>query len=236
LSTPAGITVLILYSYCTHTVLILYSYCTHTVLILYSYYTHTVRILYSYCAHTVLILCSYCTHTVLILYSYCTHTVLILYSYCAHTALILYSYYTHTVRILYSYCTHYRYDDPGSWGNPIGGSRPFSAERLAAGEDPYLYKNADGNFHCLFHAFDRADTSISPVFFPGTVQHTHYRYTLYTLYTCTHARFGAGTHAFSRDGKVWYYSGMAYSNAVQFSDGTVEYMKRRERPHLVSGL
>jgi hypothetical protein len=79
---------------------------------------------------------------------------------------------------------------------------------LAAGEDPYLYKDADGNFHCLFHAFDRADTSISPVFFPGT-------------------------HAFSRDGKVWYYSGMAYSNAVHFSDGTVEYMKRRERPHLL---
>jgi hypothetical protein len=44
-----------------HTVLILYSYCTHTVLI-----PHTVPILYPYCTHTVLILYSYCTHTVLI--------------------------------------------------------------------------------------------------------------------------------------------------------------------------
>jgi hypothetical protein len=85
------------------TVLILYSYCTHTVLILYSY---TVLILYSYCTHTVLILCSYCTHTVLILYSYCPHTVLI---YCTHTVLLLYSYCTHTVLILYSYCTHTPY-------------------------------------------------------------------------------------------------------------------------------
>jgi hypothetical protein len=60
----------------------LYSYCT--VLILYSYDTHTVlTILYAYCTRAVLILYSYYTHTILILYSYCTHTILtILYSYC----------------------------------------------------------------------------------------------------------------------------------------------------------
>jgi hypothetical protein len=52
---------------CTPTVLILYSYCTHTVLM------HVDKVLYSYCTHTVLILYSYCTHAVLILYSYCTN-------------------------------------------------------------------------------------------------------------------------------------------------------------------
>jgi hypothetical protein len=109
-------TVLILYSYCTHTVLVLYSYCTHTVPILhctaltalhslhctnyttltalhpYLCSTHTVRILYAYCTHTVLH--SYCAALILC----CTHTVL--RSYCA--ALTLHSHCTHTALILHS--------------------------------------------------------------------------------------------------------------------------------------
>ena len=42
-----------------------------------------------------------------------------------------------------------------------------------------------------------------------------------------------GSHAFSVDGRVWSYSGAAYSNVVQFTDGDRVELVRRERPHLV---
>ena len=42
-----------------------------------------------------------------------------------------------------------------------------------------------------------------------------------------------GSHAFSVDGVAWHYGGAAYSNLVNFSDGSVGVLKRRERPHLI---
>jgi hypothetical protein len=45
----------------------LHSCCTHTLLILFSYSSHTLLILFSCCTHTLLILFSYSSHTLLIL-------------------------------------------------------------------------------------------------------------------------------------------------------------------------
>ena len=42
-----------------------------------------------------------------------------------------------------------------------------------------------------------------------------------------------GTHAFSADGLGWMYTGVAYTNEVNLTDGTVLQLNRRERPHLV---
>ena len=42
-----------------------------------------------------------------------------------------------------------------------------------------------------------------------------------------------GGHAFSADGIAWTYTGYAYSNAANYSDGSWEVFARRERPHLL---
>ena len=49
---------------------------------------------------------------------------------------------------------------------------------MIGGEDPYLFKDAVGNFHCLFHAFDKSNAKVSSLFFPGS-------------------------HAFSQNGRDW---------------------------------
>lgn len=100
-----------------------------------------------------------------------------------------------------------RYDDPAGWNNPTSDSIPFSSEPLAAGEDPFVFTDPEGNYHCLFHAFDHQG-GLGATYFPGS-------------------------HAYSEDGKVWHYSGAAYSNIVEYSDGTQGVLTRRERPHLV---
>lgn len=41
-----------------------------------------------------------------------------------------------------------------------------------------------------------------------------------------------GVHAFSLDAVAWYFTGVAYTNAVTFSDGSSVRLVRRERPHL----
>ena len=43
-----------------------------------------------------------------------------------------------------------------------------------------------------------------------------------------------GTHQFSLDGgRQWYYTGVAYTSLVNFTDGTSHLFDRRERPHMV---
>ena len=42
-----------------------------------------------------------------------------------------------------------------------------------------------------------------------------------------------GIHAFSQDGERWFDGGLAYTNLVNFTDGTSWNFNRRERPHLI---
>ena len=42
-----------------------------------------------------------------------------------------------------------------------------------------------------------------------------------------------GTHQFSLDGFEWFYTGVAYTNLVEYTDGSSRIFDRRERPHLV---
>ena len=83
-------------------------------------------------------------------------------------------------------------------------------------EDPFLYTDADGHFHAVFHHMNGEGTQDQ-----------------WWLDTC-------GGHAFSRDGAEWTYSGVAWGNAehphgnaVQYTDGTSFSFTRRERPHLI---
>lgn len=76
-------------------------------------------------------------------------------------------------------------------------------------EDPYLYQDENDNWHALLHSLE------GPHMVGGTK--------------------GAlvGTHAFSTDGLGWMYTGVAYTNDVDMTDGTTLQLNRRERPHLV---
>jgi hypothetical protein len=76
-------------------------------------------------------------------------------------------------------------------------------------EDPYLYQDENDNWHALLH-------SLEGPHMVGGVK-------------------GAlvGTHAFSTDGLGWMYTGVAYTNEVNLTDGTALQLNRRERPHLV---
>jgi hypothetical protein len=42
-----------------------------------------------------------------------------------------------------------------------------------------------------------------------------------------------GTHAYSLDGVAWHYGGTAYTNRINFTDGSFLYANRRERPHVL---
>ena len=69
-------------------------------------------------------------------------------------------------------------------------------------EDPALYLDAQGVVHALFH-------NMVPKFGPDV----------------------AGGHAFSRDGRAWTYTGVAYNSSGMYTDGTAFSFSRRERPH-----
>lgn len=75
-------------------------------------------------------------------------------------------------------------------------------------EDPFIYQDADGNFHALLH-------------------------NLAGPHMCGGFECSVGTHAFSLDGFKWWYGSVAYTNRVQFADGSELLLNRRERPHLV---
>ena len=73
------------------------------------------------------------------------------------------------------------------------------------GEDPYLWTEADGTWHCLYHRSPFSNLSV------------------------------AGGHSFSHDGYTWYTSEQAaYSGDYVTYEGTGKYLiSKRERPHLI---
>ena len=76
-------------------------------------------------------------------------------------------------------------------------------------EDMFVWLDARGNAHAIFHHMDNA--------------------------TCPNVGDlpACGGHAFSTDGISWTYSGVAFGRSVAFTDGTAFDSTRRERPHLV---
>eukprot|EP01084_Bolivina_argentea_P042317 78042_1 len=71
-------------------------------------------------------------------------------------------------------------------------------------EDPFMYIDCKGRYHSIFHNMD-----------PN-----------YDMRLC-------GGHAFSEDGIHWIYSGYAFGNTVEFTDGSIEAFDTRERPHFI---
>ena len=105
--------------------------------------------------------------------------------------------------------TAVKYSDPSTWTlheadlfAPLASGEPFTAE------DPFVYRDAKGRFHAIFHQF------------AGCVDAGA------TIPAC-------GSHAYSADGKAWTYGGVAFNRTVQFTDGSSFDFNRRERPHLV---
>ena len=76
-------------------------------------------------------------------------------------------------------------------------------------EDMFVWLDARGNAHAIFHHMDNA--------------------------TCPNVGDlpACGGHAFSADGISWTYGGVAFGRSVNFADGTVFNSIRRERPHLI---
>jgi hypothetical protein len=101
------------------------------------------------------------------------------------------------------------YDSVG-WIRADSVEGPYLLQRLIGPapytvEDPYLYRDARGSFHALFH---------------GGPQGGAYK--------------AVGAHAFSKDGTTWTFSkNAAYTTAIKLADGTEHSFKRRERPHLL---
>ena len=63
----------------------------------------------------------------------------------------------------------------------------------------YLFKDPQGNFHCLFHAFDKPPTTGGQNGGGGGGSGGDAAAAMRTFFP--------GTHAFSKDGVVWGYSG-----------------------------
>ena len=74
-------------------------------------------------------------------------------------------------------------------------------------EDPHIYVDRRGVFHAVVHSQEQT---------PGGAM----------LEFC-------GGHAYSLDGATWHYTGFAYGNAANYSDGSWQAFARRERPHLL---
>ena len=90
---------------------------------------------------------------------------------------------------------------------PPGGAHSFISGSNDC-EDPFIYQDARGGFHALMHLLEGP----------------HY---------CQGLLCNVGVHAFSEDAIAWFFSGVAYTNAVNFTDGRSVQLVRRERPHLV---
>jgi hypothetical protein len=96
------------------------------------------------------------------------------------------------------------YSDAASW-QPVGGRPQGPALPDSNVEDPALWVDRRGGLHAIFHDMDVAGQG-QPYL---------------------------GGHAFSADGAQWTYTGTAYGNSANFTDGTWQTFARRERPHLL---
>ena len=75
-------------------------------------------------------------------------------------------------------------------------------------EDPMLWQDMEtGVFHSIQHSLESRATKGQPS--------------------------QVGTHQFSLDGFEWIFTGAAYTNLVEYTDGSHHLFDRRERPHLV---
>jgi hypothetical protein len=91
-----------------------------------------------------------------------------------------------------------------SWDAPL--VRGGAAPVLAEqNEDPDVFRDRRGNFHMLTHYF-------------GPNKRT---------------KGAAGGHAFSRDGRVWHWAGVAYSGKIEHANGTVVTVQSRQRPQVL---
>ena len=106
------------------------------------------------------------------------------------------------------------YAPPGAWRNHSNWAHgaPAGVETFISSapdaEDPYIWQNDDGTLHTLLHSLEGP-------------------------HMCGGVECQVGTHAFSLDGFAWYYGGTAYTSRVEFTDGDILMLNRRERPHLV---
>jgi len=89
---------------------------------------------------------------------------------------------------------------------PPGGKQSFISGSNDC-EDPFVYQNSRGDFHALMHLLEGP----------------HY---------CNGVLCNVGVHAWSTDAIEWYFTGVAYTNEVNFTDGSTVQLVRRERPHL----
>ena len=75
-------------------------------------------------------------------------------------------------------------------------------------EDPFVYRDRRGVLHAVMHSQEINDPVLRLPF--------------------------CGGHAYSVDGGAsWHYTGVAYSNVANYSDGSWQAFERRERPHLL---
>jgi hypothetical protein len=98
------------------------------------------------------------------------------------------------------------YADAAAWGPVGGGGGGAMGPPLpdADVEDPFVYFDARGHAHALYHSMEAGDDP---------------RY--------------SGGHAYSADGVSWTYSGLAFGGVVTFTDNSTFAFSRRERPHVL---
>ena len=93
-----------------------------------------------------------------------------------------------------------------NWSDPATykySSEPLFPRVKGAIEDMFMYRDARGYFHTLFHLmFPKADDTY-------------------------------GSHAYSKDGLSWTYTGQCYTGVTKYTDGSTFSYPYCERPHLV---
>ena len=105
-----------------------------------------------------------------------------------------------------AYASDWRNLSTWSPGSPHGTQPLITAPDV---EDPFIWQDLDDNFHALIHNLEGPHMGTQEML--------------------------VGVHSFSQDGMNWYYGGLAYTNRVNFTDGTHLFLNRRERPHMIFG-